>query len=333
MVAGRLLVNVPPKEAIRVQPAALRTLVAALLERVGVGEADRELLARLLVQNDLRGVFSHGSRQVAAYARDIRDGKLNPRPEVKALNDTPATLLLDGDGGLGYFASYRAARALVSKTREIGVAVAVTRNHGHFGAAGIYSRIAVAENFFGYVTSGHQLKLQPDQPVLRAAGGSPHSFGVPAGEMSPLILDFGAIHDVGDGSPHGQEIFEMAPALVFRHLGLGAVCQSIGGFLGGVPSDEKRATRRFSGANQGSFMVFVDIARFMPLSDFQREMDDYIRQIAAMRPLPGYDQALLPGAIEHQREQAWETEGVPVGKNHQQALSAVAAELGVATPW
>jgi len=325
--------NVPPTDSIRVPSEALQTLVAALLERAGVGETDRALLAMLLVRNDLRGVFSHGSRQVATYARDIRDGKLNPRPTVAVVSESPATLVLDGDGGLGYFASYRAAQQLIAKTREIGISVAVTRNHGHFGAAGIYSRIAVAANFFGYVTSGHQLQLAADQSIMRAAGGSPHSFGVPAGTMPPLILDFGAVHDVGDGAPHAKEIYDLAPGLVFRHLGLGAVCQSIGGFLGGVPVDEGRANRRFSGANQGSFMIFVDINRLMPVGEFQREMDDYIRRISEMRPLPGYDEALLPGAIEAQREQSWAVEGVPVGPNHRKALSDVARELDVTTPW
>jgi LDH2 family malate/lactate/ureidoglycolate dehydrogenase len=325
--------NVPPKEAIRVPAEALRTLVAALLERVGVGEADRTLLAELLVRNDLHGVFSHGSRQVATYARDIRDGKLNPRPSPDVVNESPALLHLDGDGGLGYFASYPLAQALVEKARAIGVAVGVTRNHGHFGAAGIYSRIAVSASFFGYVTSGHQLQLEPGQSILTAAGGSPHSFGVPAGHASPLVLDFGAIHDVGTRDPHALEIFAMAPALVFRHLGLGAVCQSIGGFLGGVPARSERANRRWSGANQGSFMVFVDVSRFLRLEEFQREMDDYIAQTATLQPLPGYDQSLLPGAIEAQRGQAYAVEGVPVGSAHRDVLTAVAAEIGVPTPW
>ena len=74
--------NVPPKDAIRVPASELRILVAALLERVGVGEADRSLLADLLVKNDLRGVFSHGSRQVATYARDIRDVVLHFRVDA-----------------------------------------------------------------------------------------------------------------------------------------------------------------------------------------------------------------------------------------------------------
>jgi L-2-hydroxycarboxylate dehydrogenase (NAD+) len=328
-----MTMNVPPADGIRVPADALRALVAELLERVDVGGADRSLLAELLVRNDLRGVFSHGSRQVATYARDIRDGKLNPRPALRVASESPALLHLDGDGGLGYFASYPLAQSLVEKARAIGVAVGVTRNHGHFGAAGIYSRIAVGANLFGYVTSGHQLRLAPGQSILTAAGGSPHSFGVPAGRESPLILDFGAIHDVGPSDPHALEIFALAPALVFRHVGLGAVCQSIGGLLGGVPSRAERADRRWSGANQGSFMVFVDLSRFMPVEDFQREMDDYIAQIAMLQPLPGYEQSLLPGAIEAQRERAYAVDGVPVGKAHRDALAGVATELGVKTPW
>jgi L-2-hydroxycarboxylate dehydrogenase (NAD+) len=325
--------NVPPKDAIRVQADSMRVLVAALLERVGVTEEDRSLLADLLVANDLRGVFSHGSRQVATYARLFRDGILNPRPKPSVVTETPAILHLDGDGGLGYYASYRLAQSLAEKARTIGVAVGVTRNHGHFGAAGIYSRLAVTNNLFGYVTSGHQLLLEPGQPITAAAGGSPHSFGVPAGQAAPLILDFGAIHDVGPGDPHADEIFALAPALVFRHLGLGAVCQSIGGFLGGVPARTERSTRLWSGANQGSFMVFVDINRFLPLGDFQREMDDYIAQIATLRPLPGYDQPILPGAIEAQREQSYAVEGIPVGLRHRQELTGVARELDVPVPW
>jgi LDH2 family malate/lactate/ureidoglycolate dehydrogenase len=249
------------------------------------------------------------------------------------LSETPALLHLDGDGGLGYFASHPLATALAEKAKSIGVAVGVTRNHGHFGAAGIYSRIAIGAGLFGYVTSGHQLHLQAGQSILTAAGGSPHSLGVPAGEKSPLIVDFGAIHDVGPGDPHTLEIFAMAPALVFRHLGLGAVCQSIGGFLGGVPSRPERATHAWSGANQGSFMVFVDLNRFMSLEEFKGEMDDYIAQIATLQPLPGYDQSILPGAIEGQRERAYTREGVPVGNAHRQALTSVANELGVVTPW
>ena len=85
--------NLVPEDSIRVQAAVLHELVSTLAGRAGVGEAQAGQLADLLISNDLRGVFSHGSRQIKDYARLFRDGKLNPRPQIRTLNESPATLL------------------------------------------------------------------------------------------------------------------------------------------------------------------------------------------------------------------------------------------------
>jgi L-2-hydroxycarboxylate dehydrogenase (NAD+) len=327
--------NRVPPDGIPVPPAALRDLVRTLAEGAGL-EADKAaLLAELLVQNDLRGVFSHGSRQIATYARDMRDGKLNPRPQVVVQQESAATLLVDGDAGLGYFPSWQAAQALVKKAQEVGVGVAVTRHHGHFGAAGLYTRVAAAAGLVGYDTSGHQLRLQPGQPLLAAAGGSPMSFAIPAGEEPPLVLDFGAIHDLYGATPERLEyMMDNLPSTLFRSLGLGAVCQSLGGFLAGVPLDESRARRRFPGANQGALFVFIDPGRFIDPAVLRREMDAYHRVVATLQPFPKTgDRATLPGRLEWEREREWAEAGVPVGSRHRAELSAVAAEFGVPVPW
>ena len=93
--------NVPPVEAVRVPPAALQQFVEAILAAVGMEAEHASLLAHLLVTNDLRGVFSHGTRQVATYARDLRAGTLNPRPQIRVRDETPTTFAVDGDGGPG----------------------------------------------------------------------------------------------------------------------------------------------------------------------------------------------------------------------------------------
>jgi L-2-hydroxycarboxylate dehydrogenase (NAD+) len=327
--------NRVPPDGVPVSPAALRALVLALAEGAGMDTEPATLLADLLVQNDLRGVFSHGSRQIATYARLMRDGQLNPRPRVAVLNDTPATLLLDGDGGLGYFPSWQAAHSLVQKAREVGVGVGVTKHHGHFGAAGLYTRVAVGAGLIAYDTSGHQLKLQAGQPLLAAAGGSPMSFGIPAGDEPPLLLDFGAIHDLYSATPERLEyMMENLPSTLFRSLGLGAVCQILGGILAGVPLDESRAVKRYPGANQGALFVFIDPARFIDPAVLRHELDEYQRMVATLQPFPNTgDRATLPGRLEYEREREWAEAGVPVGSRHRDELSKAAAEFGVPTPW
>ena len=327
--------NKVPTDATPIQPQVLRDLVDAVITRAGMPNEQATLLADLLVQNDLRGVFSHGSRQVKDYARLLRDGKLNKTPTLKVLKDTTVTMLVDGDGGLGYFPSWHAAHALVPKAKELGIAAAVTRNHGHFGAAGIYTRVAVGHGLIGYDTSGHQLHLKPGQPLLNAAGGSPMSFAIPAGEEPPVVLDFGAIHDLYSADDDLLTMMmDRLPSTLFRALGLGAFCQMLGGFLGGVPLDESRAVKDYTGANQGSLMVFINPAHFIEPAALAREVDDYQRAIAQLKPFPNTNnRATLPGRLEHEREQAWATAGVPVGTHHKAELEEIAAEFQVPFPW
>jgi L-2-hydroxycarboxylate dehydrogenase (NAD+) len=327
-------VNRVPTEAFRVPAEALRDLVRALAEGAGAETEQATLLAELLVSNDLRGVFSHGSRQIAAYARLLRDGQLNPRPQVRTLDESAATLLLDGDAGLGYFPSWEAAQRLVIKAREIGVAVGVTRHHGHFGGAGLYTRVAAAAGLIGYDTSGHQLLLQPGQGQIQAAGGSPMSFAIPAGAEPPLVLDFGAIHDLYNLSEARQrEMVEHLPSTLYRSFGLGTVCQVLGGFLAGVPVDAARAVRAFPGANQGALFVFIDPARFIDPAILRHEVDEYHRILGELVPFAGTERATLPGRLEWERERQWAIDGVPVGSMHREELAAVAAEFGVPVPW
>src|SRR5687768_9397750 len=85
--------NIPPKNAIRVMPEALRQFAGAALQNAGLSEEDAGLLARLLVLNDLRGVFSHGTRQLPAYVGHFQAGRLNPRPAVRVDSDQGSTFV------------------------------------------------------------------------------------------------------------------------------------------------------------------------------------------------------------------------------------------------
>jgi L-2-hydroxycarboxylate dehydrogenase (NAD+) len=324
--------NIPPQTFIRVPAEAMRELDRGLGAAVGLPSTRAELLADLLVGNDLRGVVSHGSVQLATYVRLLRDGVLNPRPRVEVVRETPTSLLVDGDGGLGYFPAHDGTRLVIAKAEQAGVAVLVTRNHGHFGAAGLYSRLTLDHGLLSFVTSGHQLELHAGDAVHAAAGGSPMSFSAPTAEEPPLVLDFGAMHDLYDGSARDL-LAEVAPGLVHRSIGLGMVCQSWGGFLAGVPLDPDRAHRRWSGANQGSMVIAMRIDLFADPAEFTAEMDAYARAVRSLTPVPGASGSYLPGGLEAEREADYRAAGIPVGADEQRLLEGAADDLGVAVPW
>lgn len=325
--------NIPPASFVRVPPAELETFATRLAEAAGMPPERAALLAELLSANDVRGVFSHGTQQLATYVRLVRDGVLNPRPEPSVVRETASSLLVDGDGGLGYFAAHEGTRRLVEKTAEADIAVLVTRNHGHFGAAGLYARMTLEHDLLCFVTSGHQLHLAAGDPVFAAAGGSPMAFTAPTGTEDPLVLDFGALHDLYAEDPYRDEIASIAPGLVHRAIGMGAVCQAWGGLLAGVPLDPARARRTWSGANQGSMVIALRIDLFLPPAQFKAEMDAYVRAVGALEPFVPGQPTYLPGGVEAARAREARAEGVPVGDEHRALLERAAAEFGVPVPW
>ncbi len=325
--------NAPPRPSVRVAHADLVRFVSAAAQAVGLPADKADLLGEMLAGNDAKGVFSHGSRQIATYARLMRDGNLNSRPQVKVVRETATTAIVDGDGGLGYFPSHRAMTLAIEKAVASGIAVAQSRNHGHFGAAGLYARMATAHDLLAFVTSGHQLALQPGDPIYKAAGGSPMAFGVPCGGEDPLVLDFGAMHDLYASDPHRDAIAALAPGLVLRSIGLGEICQVWGGLLSGLGIDPERRPWSFSGANQGGLFLAFRIDLFRNPRELRAEMDRYVQRVRELAPFEGIEAGYMPGGLELAWQRRWMEEGIPVGEDHRQLLEELARELGLLVPW
>ena len=325
--------NLPPRTFIRVGHAPLRHFAAALARGAGLVAERAALLAELLVANDLRGVFSHGTRQLAEYAPALRGGELNPDPRVAVLREGPASLVLDGDGGLGYFPAWEGTLRAIEKARKLGVAVLQTRNHGHIGAAGIYSRLPLEHDMVAFVTSGAALDLRPGQPVYTPAIGSPLSFSAPAGAAAPLVVDFAPVYDLRI-SPRWAELAEWIPGTIFRCIGLGTIAQVWGGLLAGLPAAGDDAhPRRYRGAGQSALVVMLRIDLFLEPAEFRAQMDLLARQLKELAPLDGFDGASYAGDIERQREREFRQLGIPLGPEHRSELEGVARELELQVPW
>ncbi len=52
------------ESCLRIPPDHLYTLVVEMFEKSGTSHEDAELIGRLLGETDLRGVFTHGTRQI-----------------------------------------------------------------------------------------------------------------------------------------------------------------------------------------------------------------------------------------------------------------------------
>jgi L-2-hydroxycarboxylate dehydrogenase (NAD+) len=321
-------VNLPPPSGIRVPTAPLQELVHRLFAAAGAPDTDAKRLADLLVQTDLRGVVSHGTRQTHGYVRLMLEGKVNPAPKISVVREMATTRVLDGDGGMGHLPCYAGTEWAIECALKNGSAALTTRNHFHFGGASKYTRMAIERDCLAIAVSSHRYGLDPNKSVMGASGGSPISFGLPGGGQPPLVLDMGC-HFV----PWDEEDFGRFPWAFFKQLGLAAVLQGLGGVLAGIYKPEFVPPRSPWEANQGAFIAVFAVEAFMPVDEFKREMDRYVGEARAMRPFPGQDQAELAGGMEWQRQQDYSLNGIPIGAEHRESLESIAAELGVATPF
>jgi len=320
--------NVPPKEFIRVMPDLLRSFTSTAFQEAGTSTTDADCLAELLVVTDLRGVFSHGTQQLAGYIEMILSGKVNPRPQVECIDQSQTTAVFDGDGGMGHLPAYLAAKMAVNMAKDMGIGAVTTRNHFHFGGAGKYSRMALKEDCIGFAVSAHRFVPDAGASILSASGGSPMSFAIPTGDQPPIVVDMAT-------SIHGSnDLFQMIPGAFFKSIGLGAVSHALGGFMAGIwLFDQQANADAWEGSNQGAFICAFDIARFRAIDEYKKEIDRHLRGIHQMEPAPGYDRATLPGALEWEREQEWAEIGVPVGKGHQEVFKRVAKLFDMKLPF
>src|SRR5262245_28055409 len=106
---------------------SLVSFTAAAFERVGLPPADALAVARLMVESQAQGSEGHGLMRVPHFVRRIRAGGVNPRPNIRVVEERAAMALVDGDNGVGYLVMLKAAELAISKARTAGTAWVGTR--------------------------------------------------------------------------------------------------------------------------------------------------------------------------------------------------------------
>ena len=108
--------NRPPETFVSVQEDRLLAFSTACFEKAGLSYDHAALISRLLVNSDLRGVRSHGTRTVNGYCSGFENGDMNPQPNIQLVHETPTAVVLDGDGTLGYLPMVRATEGAIAKS-------------------------------------------------------------------------------------------------------------------------------------------------------------------------------------------------------------------------
>lgn len=168
----------------------LKKYVASVFTAIGCSEEDAALASDVLVSADARGIDSHGVARLAGYVRLFDNGRLNTKPQVKVLHETPSTATLDGDRGLGLIVAPKAMEIACEKAALAGTGWVAVQNSNHFGIAGYHAMKALPFQMIGWAMTHAAPLVTPTFSKEKLLGTNPIAVAIPANEEPAFVADF-----------------------------------------------------------------------------------------------------------------------------------------------
>jgi len=342
-----------------VSPKVLREFARNILTALKLPPSSAELVAASLVSADLRGVDSHGVHLLPHYVKQLEKGNLDPNAEGHVISESGVCLLYDGENGIGHLIAKTCCGHAVRLAKGNGVGIAISRRSNHFGAAAFWAQQISSNGMIGIVFSNASPAVPPWQGREGRFGTNPFCVSVPSSGEGGWLLDMATTRvalnkivkaaDQQDDIPAGwaldsqgvptTDIDEALRGLLmplgeYKGSGLAMMIEILCAVLsGGVMSTEVGGLHILERPmNISQFFLAIDVARFLPLPEFQQRMEHLVKTVKSARPAEGYDEVLVAGEPEWDSEARLLREGIPVAAGVWKRLVEIANTYEVTVP-
>ena len=337
--------------------------------KMGCSENDSAIIADVFLAAELRGHSSHGMLRIKDYYELWKSNRINVKPDVRIVHESPSTAVIDGDNAVGMVVARKSMETAIEKAKVAGTGWVATRNSNHFGIAGYYSMMALKHDMIGICLTNANPLVAPTFSISRMMGTNPIAVAIPAMKQPPFVADFATTPIARGKLAVSEKKNEKVP--------LGFVQDKEG-----YPSDDPSILRRggsmltlggdrihgnhkgyclsaivdifsavFSGANFGPFVPpsvaylpfpgksvgagtghffgAMRVDAFQPADEFKAKMDEWIETFRSAIPAKGETKVLIPGDPEREAEDINMRNGISIVPAIKEDLIAVARELGI----
>ena len=341
----------------RVAATDAESFALACFEALGVAADDAAVCADALMQSELRYHPGQGQglKRLLGYEQRIGRGHIDVRAPFEVRKESPALALVDAHNGLGSVIGRRAMELACDKAAVCGVGVVVVRGSTHYGSSSVHARAALGRGYVGVAFTNAGPEMAPWGGRTAVVGTNPWGIAAPTGGEFPVVLDI-ALTTAGKGmmrylaergqpmprdwalTPEGEETDDPTAAMAGALLGIGQY-KGVGlsfftDVLTGVISGGGFGLTPYSDPARldvsHTFIAF-DVGWFMEPEAFHARMQAFIAEVKSSELRPGFHEVLVPGELEHRREQQKRASGVPFPRADLDALIALGERLGVDT--
>ena len=347
----------------------LRSFTENIFTSMGCSEEHAKLAADVLIKADLRGIDSHGVARLSSYVRLWEKKRINTKPNITIVHETPSTATIDGDGGLGLVIAPFAMNVALGKAKNCGSGWVSVRNSNHFGIAAYHTLLAVEQDMIGFAMTNASPLVAPTFANERLLGTNPMCYAFPAGKNAPVLVDMATsaaangkleiAQRTGKAVPEGWIIDKNGKSSTNPHelkeggsllpLGSDIAHGSHKGFGLGATVDILSAV--LSGANYGPwvppFVAFLDppadpvgkgighflgalrVDGFRPVEEFKTHMDTWVDRFKSAKTIDPNQPVIIPGEPELAAEIERTKNGIPLVNAVVEDLNILADKFGL----
>jgi L-2-hydroxycarboxylate dehydrogenase (NAD+) len=346
-----------------VTSARLKAFIEEAMMTLGLPDQDAAVVADLMTQADLQGSDGHGVSRLPQYARRIKAGGFNTRPNIRVVREQASTAVINGDNGMGHLVMKRAAEIAIEKARATGIGWVNSQFSNHAGPASLYASMPLRHDMIGlYFAVGNANHLPPWGGLDMLLSTNPIAAAIPARDEQPIILDmattvaaYGKVKTKalrGETMPVGWMIDRLGKPLTdpkradegmllplggmeagYKGYGLAMIIGLLAGTLGGAAMGKDVIDFNHdddSVTNTGQAIAAINIGAFIDIATFKSNVDTLVRDFRASERMPGVERISVPGERSHETRLARASNGIPIAPALARNLDQLADELGVA---
>jgi L-2-hydroxycarboxylate dehydrogenase (NAD+) len=331
---------------------SLFSFTKSVFLKIGCSAEDADIATGALLAADLRGIDSHGVARLSGYIRLWDAKRVNAKPSIKIIHESPSTAVVEGDGGLGMVVAQFAMKTAIEKAKQAGTGWVSVQNSNHFGIAAHHAMLALQEEMIGIAMTNASAFVAPTFSAERLLGTNPICVAIPGNEEPPFVADFSTTTAANGKLEILQRKNQTAPAGWLQdkdgNKSTDAHELKKGGALLPLGSDHEHGSHKgyalgsivdifsalLSGANYGPwvppfpayakmpddqpgkgighFFGAMRIDAFRPAEEFKLHMDHWLRRFRSAKPVQGHEKVMVPGDPERETEIFRKENGIPL---------------------
>ena len=321
-------------DRVRLSAAEAQSLAEQALRNIGYDAEEARIIADHCLDAALCGYEYSGLPKILNVAEHAQLKK--PRRPMRAIRETPLSVLFDGGNNNGMVAMYRATEVAIAKAREHGVGIAGVNNSWVSGRSAHYVEMVARAGLIGFHTVSSRIHVAAPGSRDPATGTNPIAFGFPT-QHEPFIVDIGTAAFMGTDlifqerrkavlpenvaiDAHGEptrdpaQVHALLPFGGYKGFALALAMQAFGVLAGSGLGDDK---------TYGYLIMAIKPDMLVPLDDFRRHVSAMLARVKATPRQPGVDEIRLPGERAFRERARCLREGIEIDRKIYDALIAL----------